>query len=215
MPTPIFPVLPPEGEPVFTELSLNELHQATALNRLLEQFKDKARLKTLVDIYSEQCQELENVFWDLYVKRRIDTAEGDQLRILGRIVGLVKGTTSDADFRVLVAARIRVLLSRGTFNDLVRIIRLTIGTDTSKRTIKEVYPAGLQIELLEVPTFSVLIFARLMRAAKAAGVSLEISYVPPTGEWFTFDYFGGGGSASAGFMNFANTDGGYFGRRAF
>lgn len=213
MPAPIFPVLPPDGEPQFTELSHNELHQATALYRLLEQFKDKARLKTLVDIYSEQCQELEDMFWDLYVKRRLDTAEGDQLRILGRIVGLVKGMTSDSDFRVLVAARIRVLLSRGTFNDLVRVIRLTIGTDTSTRTIKEVYPAGLQIEVLSLPSFSLVLFGRLMRAAKAAGVSLDISYVPPTGEWFAFDYFGGGGSASAGFMTFANDDGGYFGRR--
>lgn len=213
MPTPIFPVLPPGGEPMFTELSHNALHQATALSRLLEQYKDKARLKTLVDIFSEQMQAVEEMFWDLYVKRRLDTADGDQLRVLGRIVGLTKGATNDVDFRILVAAQIRVLGSRGTFKDLLGLIRLVIGTDPSKRSIKEVFPAGLQIELFEVPTFSTVLFGRIMRAAKAAGVSLEISMVPPSGEWFTFDYFGGGGNVNAGFMNFANTSGGYFGRK--
>lgn len=213
MPTPIFPVLPPEGEPVFTELSHNELHRATALNRLLEQFKDKARLKTLVDIFAEQCQILEDVFWDLYIKRTVDDATGDQLRILGRIVGLTKGETGDDDFRVLVRAQIRVLKSRGTFKDLLGIIRLTIGTDTSTRTLKEVFPAALQLEVLAVPSFSLVLLGRALRLAKAAGVQLDINYPPPAGEWFTFDYFGGGGNPNAGFMNFANTDGGYFGRR--
>ena len=215
MPTPIFPVLPPSGEPVFTELSYNDLHQATALNRLLEQYKDKARLKTLVDIFSSQMQELEDVFWDLYVKRRLDVAEGDQLRILGRIVGLVQGTTLDADFRILIAARIKVLMSRGTFNDLVDIIRIVLGTDPSERTFKEVFPAALQLEILVFPTFSLILLGRLLRAAKAAGVALFIEYVPPVGEWFTFDYLDESGNPNAGFMTFANDAGGYFGRQVF
>ena len=213
MPTPIFPVLPPTGEPVFTELSHNELHQATALNRLLEQYKDKARLKTLVDIFAQQMQEVEDVLWDLYIKRTIDEAEGDQLRILGRIVGLTKGATGDDDFRILVRAQIKVLSSRGTYKDLLALIRLVIGTDPSTRTLTEIFPAALRIELLAVPAFSLILFGRIMRAAKAAGVALDMVYPPPSGEWFTFDYLGGGGSSSAGFMTFANDDGGYFGRR--
>ncbi len=213
MPTPIFPVLPPEGEPVFTELSHNELHQATALNRLLEQYKDKARLKTLVDIFAEQIQALEDVFWELYIKRTVDAATGDQLRILGRIVGLQQGETSDTDFRVLVRAQIRVLKSRGTFKDLLGIIRLTIGTDPSTRTLKEVFPAGLACEVLAMPDFSLVLLARALRLAKAGGVSLDITYPPPAGEWFTFDYYGGGGNPNAGFRNVADTQGGYFGRR--
>ena len=214
MPTPIFPVLPPAGEPVFTELSHNELHQATALNRLLEQYKDKARLKTLVDIFSEQMQEVEDVLWDLYVKRTIDAAEGDQLRILGRIVGLTKGATADEDFRTLVRAQIKVLSSRGTYKDLLALIRLVIGTDPSKRTMKELFPAALQIELLEVPTFSLVLFGRIMRAAKAAGVQLEINYPPTSGNWFKFNNVAGSNDPdTTGFQNFANTTGGHFGRR--
>lgn len=213
MPAPIFPVLPPEGEPVFTELSHNLLHRATALNRLLEQYKDKARLKTLVDIFAEQCQELENVFWDLYVKRTVDDATGDQLRILGRIVGLTKGETADEDFRVLVRAQIRVLKSRGTWKDLLGLIRLVLGTDPSERLFIEVYPAGLLLQLLVVPTFSVVLLARILRAAKAGGVGFaSIDYPPPTGDWFTWDNGDEDGDTDLGWMNGAETTGGQFGR---
>lgn len=211
MPTPIFPVLPPAAPPESTELTKNEQHREQAVARLLEQFLDKARFKTLIDIYAEAFQEIEDVLWNLYVKRRLDTAEGDQLRILGRIVGLIKGTTSDTDFRVLVSARIRVLLSRGTFDDLVRIMTLTLG-GPSTRIMYEIFPATIYIELTGAPTFSTVILGRLLRAAKAAGVRLQLVAPPTIGNWFAYDQLGGGGAADDGFMNLAGTQGGKYGR---
>jgi hypothetical protein len=213
LPSPIFPVLPPPPTPEVLELTKNEQHSEQAIYRLLEQFQDKARFKTLIDIYTEAFQDIEEAFWDLYTKRRLDTAEGDQLRILGRIVGLVKGTTSDVDFRVLVAARIRVLLSRGTLDDLLRIMTIVLG-GPGTRIVYEVFPAMIRVELTAVPAFSTVILGRLLRAAKAGGVRLDIDYPPPSGDWFTFNTVAGGGSTALGFMNVAGSTGGQFGQAA-
>jgi hypothetical protein len=152
------------------------------------------------------------MFWELYIKRTVDDATGDALRVLGRIVGLVKGETSDTDFRVLVRAQIRVLKSRGTFNDLVNLLRLVLGTDPSERLFIENYPASLMLQLLVVPTFSVVLLGRILRAAKAGGVGLTIDYPPPTGDWFTFDNGAGSGDTDLGWMNGAGDAGGQFGR---
>lgn len=213
MPGPLFPIIPVAPTNDATELEQNTEHANQAAYRLLDQFQDKARFRTIIDIYTEAFQELEDVFWDLYTKRRLDTAEGDQLRILGRIVGLVKGTTTDVDFRVLVAARIRVLLSRGTFDDLLRIMTIVLG-GPSTRIVYEVFPAMIRVELTAVPTFSTIILGRLLRAAKAAGVRLDIDIPPPSGDWFTFNTVAGGGSTALGFMNIAGSSGGQFGQAA-
>lgn len=64
-----------------------EDYLAVARSRVTELFKDKPIFDRYLQILIDENVELQNVFKDLMQKRSIDTATGEQLDIIGRIVG--------------------------------------------------------------------------------------------------------------------------------
>lgn len=54
---------------------------------LITQYQNSPNFKALLKIFTDQIQELENVAQDLLNKRLLDVAVGDQLTIIGNIVG--------------------------------------------------------------------------------------------------------------------------------
>ena len=66
---------------------LEEDHLETARSRITEQFKGKEVLDKMLQLLIYAQTELQSVFKDLMQLRSLDTATGEQLNILGRIVG--------------------------------------------------------------------------------------------------------------------------------
>lgn len=71
------------ASPDFTVIDYTE----EARTRVTEQFKDKQVFDNYVQILTKGQIDLENTFKDLLQLRDIDTATGEQLNIIGRIVG--------------------------------------------------------------------------------------------------------------------------------
>ena len=68
-----------------------------------------------------QVQELETALHDLYTDRRLGTAVGEQLDLLGRIVLEPRNGNSDADYERFIRARIATNNSEGRYDDLNRV----------------------------------------------------------------------------------------------
>lgn len=62
-------------------------HQVLAVSRLLTQFREAANFIAYIEAFTEQSNELEDMFQELLDDRWIDTAEGAQLNIIADIVG--------------------------------------------------------------------------------------------------------------------------------
>lgn len=64
---------------------------AEARERVTEQFKNKEVFDAYIQLLVYGQQQLQSIYKDLMQKRSIDTAEGEQLDIIGQIVGLERG----------------------------------------------------------------------------------------------------------------------------
>ncbi len=62
-----------------------------ARDRVTEQFKNKEVFDAYIQLLIYGQQQLQSVYKDLMQKRSIETAEGEQLDIIGQIVGLERG----------------------------------------------------------------------------------------------------------------------------
>lgn len=119
-------------------------HAQAAIDRLPQQFK-KPKTQALLRILCGPMAALEQAFVDLLTKRSVETAEGEQLNVLGRIVGQPQVNVTDTTFRSLIRARIRANKSSGMGNQVLLITRLVL-TDYAAQD--EVIDAGtLQIGL--------------------------------------------------------------------
>lgn len=62
-------------------------HENLAISRLATQFRESENLKEYIKAFLKQSDELETVYQSFLSKFDLETAEGDQLDILGKIVG--------------------------------------------------------------------------------------------------------------------------------
>lgn len=180
-----FPLPPgaalPIGEP--TELVHDTQHVLEALSRLPMQFQEKPRIAALISALVTQCQDIEDTAWDLYVDRTVDTAVGAQQDILGHIVGAPRDGRSDSDYRFRLKLQIAVNRSDGGTETMNRIMRLIVLTNDF--TMSEVFPAGLNIEIVSHFFGDPVDTGKLLKKAVTAGVHLAFIY-NPSGFAFAF-----------------------------
>ncbi len=100
-----------------------------------EQLKGKTNWELLIEMFSDQFQELETATHDL-VTRSVDTSTGDALEVFGKIVTQPKQGYSDDEYRRRIRARIAVNKSKGTWEELVNILRLIVN-DTDVQIVGE------------------------------------------------------------------------------
>ncbi len=101
-------------------------HSDQAVARLHTIHKAKANIEALVRMLVDPIQTIEDTLWQLLTERLIDTAIGEQLNVLGRIVGQTRDGLSDSDYRRHIRARISVNKSKGLWTDLIAVARLII-----------------------------------------------------------------------------------------
>lgn len=171
MSVPIFGLLPaqPAPEPGLTHAVD---HVARAQGVLLSQLRDKTRFMKFVEIFVRPLQELEDVFWALIVNRRLATAVGVQLDVIGKIVDEPRGGLNDTDYRAVLRVKGRVLRSKGTADDLIEIAQLMLGV--TPFMYDEFYPGTVVISLLDEPVFSAALLTKFLRKAKMGGIRLNV-----------------------------------------
>lgn len=152
----------------------NDQHANQALSNLIQFFRDKNRIAALMDSYSAQAQELEQVFWDLLTKRYLSNATGVNLEALGLIVGETRQGRLDEAYRAAIRVRVLVNRSNGRIEGLLTIAKQMLGggDDVDVKLI-EAHPCAMTIRIQsELNGASALDLARMLRRAKAGGVRL-------------------------------------------
>lgn len=99
-------------------------HIEQAKDRLREQYKNKPYIVGLITAWVGQIQELEQVLNDLGSKRAINTAEGIQLDLIGELLNRPRDGRSDADYRILLLAKIAKNVSQGTPEDVITVFKI-------------------------------------------------------------------------------------------
>jgi hypothetical protein len=149
-------------------------HVEQGLALLLSQYKDKPRLAALLSSYLRRVQELEDAIWDVLVKRLIDNAVDEQLRMIGRIVGQAnEGGWDDDTYRIFIKGRIRANQSNGHGDDVIDVLNLVEAADF---VLSEVYPAAMYVDFATPTIADPLILMELARRAKGGGVRLQLLY---------------------------------------
>lgn len=108
-------------------LTISTEHVETALTRILYQFKDKPKFEAFITAFVQQFQDIEDVIGQLLTDRQIDTATGENLNILGRIVGQPREGRTDANYRLWIKARIQINRSSGRSEEIYNVLRLITG----------------------------------------------------------------------------------------
>jgi hypothetical protein len=186
-------------------------HEAEAVATFLQQFKGKAKLAALLASYVDQVQQLEAVLFDVLASRAIDAAEGDQLDLLGDLVGQDREGRSDSDYRIWIKARIRVNLSSGTGNDIIATVGAILGT-AGRVTITELPPAAMRVDVSNALGGTPADVAELISQARGAGIDCNLVYTLAA-DAATFTFSSGDteeASAAQGWADDAQTSGGVF-----
>jgi hypothetical protein len=145
--------------------------QITTLDRAAQYIKDKPNFRAFISAFTAQFDTLESMFADLKTAFAIDTAVGDQLDVVGRIVGQPRDGRTDALYRPALYARIIVNKSSGTIEELLAIATLMVPGATVV-SLDEYPPASFVLRVFG-HTFTDDEFAQVVefiRSARAAGI---------------------------------------------
>lgn len=118
-------------------------HVVDSLNRLLQQYKDKEKIRALVSAHSEQIQVLEDVFQSLNNFRDIENAIGIQLDRLGDILGIDREGLNDDDYRTRLKVKVIQNISNGEPDRLINVYSFLLGA--TQVQYQEHYPAGVAL----------------------------------------------------------------------
>ena len=168
-----------------------DTHIADALNRLLEQYKNKPKTEGLISALSQQFQDMEDVTFSLILGREISSAVGAQLDLMGTIVNLSRASgQSDDRYRTLLYVKVGQNTSQGAPEKLISIYKLL--TDANTIFYQNLNRASIMltvdkdIDPLNDPDDVTFIYTNLEDVA-AGGVRIDyLSCFSPDGDSFAF-----------------------------
>jgi hypothetical protein len=127
-------------------------------------------IEKLVDVFSTQIQELETANLEVLIDTRLANAEGDQLDVIGVIVGKDRGGAVDDRYRDLLQAQILLNLGSGTIPQIIEILELVLpGIDLE---LIRYFPAAFEIEADDqpLPAGQGPVIVTIVKSAKLGGV---------------------------------------------
>jgi hypothetical protein len=166
------------------DLVHNETLSVDGLKRLLEQYKGKETFETLLEIYLDAVQELEDSNWNMRLAFMLENAEGEQLDFLGAMVGERRSGKLDAVYRIWIGVRIRLNRSFGRPIDVLECLRLATDVEFELREYEDACFGIFFAETPEYPNDLTLI----AHLAKAAGVGLVFVYPTDLGAGTSFRF---------------------------
>jgi hypothetical protein len=148
------------------------VHTNKADARLIMRFK-KPVYRAILRALAEECQEAENMLWQVLLSRYVDHAFGKSLDYIGNRVGEPRASLNDPDYRVRIKARILINRSCGRAEDILLIIRALGGNGVVRNTRR----ASMRVQLLARPANGSTRrqIASLLGEATSGGVSLHVS----------------------------------------
>lgn len=158
------------------ELTYQADHEGDALDKLIEQYRDKPRVRAIVIALMRHIQRLEDVTFDLYLGRWIETGRGAVLDLIGRIIDEARQGIEDEAYRGFLRAKVRALRSTALLSELVKIAALIQGDSLPVRA-KEFYPAAVELEPREEVIQNPIRVGRMLKKATAGGVALRFVYL--------------------------------------
>jgi hypothetical protein len=124
-------------------------HVARARNLIVEQFEDSEKFHGMIAAFSRQIQEIEDVIFDLRLKRYLSIAEGAQLDGIGDIVGELRAGRNDDDYRLAINFRIFINRSYGQMQVLSSFLSQSL-EDGTPYVIEESFPAAVDVVIQAV-----------------------------------------------------------------
>lgn len=154
---------------------------------LIQQFKNKPNFEAFLGAIGESMQEIENMLIDMWQARWLDNATGVQLDGIGSIVGIARNNLDDEAYRTRIRVRVRLNLSNGTPDDILKIIRLLL-SESNALTLKEYPPASILVKTFGAITDELAEeIALAIDAARSAGVQWSFLFsTAADADTFTF-----------------------------
>lgn len=162
-------------------------HKQRGLDRLLEQYKGLVNIESIISAYTEQFQELEDVFHRIRIERTLDAARGQQLDNIGDVVVQDRQGFDDDFYKILLFVKIGQNTSFGEPEKLISIFKLI----TSATKVHYQNLGNAQIMLASNGTIDSTLVDFIfenMQKVTAGGVRLNfIELFSPNDEAFAFD----------------------------
>lgn len=164
-------------------------HKEQMLARLLYQYKDKPNITKVITVLAARYQGLEDALWQLATLRSIELGEGEQLNVIGRIIGQTReDSANDAEYRLRLKARMRANQSSGTPEDILAVFAALLG-GYSNLELTPYYPAGLLLRIDDTAITEALanLYADFLFDSKLGAVAAWLHTSPTDNEnTFTF-----------------------------
>lgn len=159
------------------------------------------------------CQPLEQALMQLLLLRRVDTAEGAQLDVIGGLVGRARDGAADDVYRRRIRAQIATNASDGRTEDLIAITDLVVYDDDALARVETTGAAAVvvHVEGVALDMSIAWILIEFLRRAVAAGVRVLLDTLTDTpDDSFTFEasVLGFPGGPGLGFAEYDGTGGG-------
>ena len=165
----------PESASPEAPLSQDTEHVLQGRARLIAQYVGKTRLDSLLCIYIDQIQDLEDALWQLATLRTIEAGEGVQLDGIGDIVGQERQGLSDDDYRPLLQARVQANRSEGTAPDILAVAIAALNDPAvGSIRLESLPPAAYELRITDELPFDEKILNRLVQDATMAGVGATL-----------------------------------------
>lgn len=114
-------------------------HLNDALDRMLYQFKTRAKIESLISMQAKQIQDLEDSTFDFLTKVPLQSSSGATLDRWGVVLDELRLGDSDADFRSRLFFKVARNICNGTPEELIIFVNYLLQTTSVQ--ITELYPA--------------------------------------------------------------------------
>ncbi len=148
---------------------------ARTTSGVMEQFKGQPNSEAIMASYGVQFQEIENMFWQLYMLQALANAEGEQLDQLGILVDEPRSGKNDDNYRAAIYGRIALNRSHGRIEDI--IFAMTSLQD-ERWQLREIGNATIIMRLLDVidPLIDPQTFDDALQKIKGGGAEATFQY---------------------------------------
>lgn len=134
-------------------------------------------MQSLVQIFLEQIQILEDLNEAVLILTELEHAEGAQLDQIGRIVDFPRFTLDDALYKKGISAKILANRSDGSTDFLVGVVAAILGTSPLKFKLRDLGHASIELFLYgNVAEDLMLLIERLVAITRCAGVDCRIRW---------------------------------------
>lgn len=159
-----------------------------AVARLLEQFKGSPKIEGLITAIFAQMQDVEDQINQVATAFDLGTAVGEQLNVLGRVVGQPRGSLSDADYTLWILARIIINRASGTAEEIYKLLRLILmDIENLNANVVDQYPLSFRLTIANgIGAINPDTIFDIINEVRVAGVGAELVYVL-TDDVFRFD----------------------------